>query len=133
MTAEDLVTAQSLGIAPWTELVADLGRVKIFADKYPVTAGHRLFIPERNIQKDIVACFREAYQYGSYLVEMGACHAFNVGMNIGSAAGQTVMYPHIHCIPRQTGDCADPVGGVRAVIPGQANYKKSTYKNPTDK
>jgi diadenosine tetraphosphate (Ap4A) HIT family hydrolase len=50
-------------------------------------------------------------------------------MNCGTAAGQTVMYPHIHMIPRRHGDVEDPVGGVRGVIPGQANYKKPDY-NP---
>jgi hypothetical protein len=41
-----------------------------------------------------------------------------------------VMYPHVHLIQRNQGDCADPVGGVRGVIPGQANYKTGTYKEP---
>jgi diadenosine tetraphosphate (Ap4A) HIT family hydrolase len=52
-------------------------------------------------------------------------------MNSREAAGQTVMYPHIHMIPRRNGDCADPVGGVRGVILGQANYKTGSYNNPT--
>ena len=47
----------------------------------------------------------------------------NVGMNIGTDAGQTVMYPHVHMIPRRKGDCEDPTGGVRNVIPGKGNYK----------
>jgi diadenosine tetraphosphate (Ap4A) HIT family hydrolase len=67
------------------------------------------------------------------MVRRGDCDAFNIGINMGAAAGQTVMYPHVHLIPRRTGDVADPVGGVRATIPGQANYKKPGYKNPTDK
>jgi diadenosine tetraphosphate (Ap4A) HIT family hydrolase len=54
-------------------------------------------------------------------------------MNMGTAAGQTVMYPHVHVIPRRQGDAEDPVGGVRGVIPGQANYKKPAYKNPMNK
>jgi diadenosine tetraphosphate (Ap4A) HIT family hydrolase len=64
------------------------------------------------------------------MVETGQCQAFNIGINIGEAAGQTVMYPHVHLIPRRQGDCEDPVGGVRGVIAGQANYKKETYKQP---
>jgi diadenosine tetraphosphate (Ap4A) HIT family hydrolase len=51
-------------------------------------------------------------------------------MNMGTAAGQTVMYPHVHMIPRIKDDCEDPVGGVRGVVPGQANYKTHTYQNP---
>jgi diadenosine tetraphosphate (Ap4A) HIT family hydrolase len=63
-------------------------------------------------------------------VASGKFDAFNVGINMGAAAGQTVMYPHVHLIPRRTGDCADPVGGVRGVIPGQANYKQLGYQQP---
>jgi diadenosine tetraphosphate (Ap4A) HIT family hydrolase len=47
---------------------------------------------------------------------------YNVGINVGATAGQTVMHCHIHLIPRRSGDSANPRGGVRAVIPGQANY-----------
>jgi diadenosine tetraphosphate (Ap4A) HIT family hydrolase len=68
--------------------------------------------------------------YGNSMVAAGKFDAFNVGINMGAAAGQTVMYPHVHIIPRRTGDCADPVGGVRGVIPGQANYKQSGYQQP---
>ena len=44
---------------------------------------------------------------------------------MGESAGQTCMYPHVHLIPRKDGDCEDPVGGVRNVIPGKGNYKKN--------
>ena len=54
----------------------------------------------------------------------------NVGLNIGKAAGQTVMYPHVHLIPRRLGDCANPTGGVRGVILGQQDYKSTGYQNP---
>jgi diadenosine tetraphosphate (Ap4A) HIT family hydrolase len=53
-----------------------------------------------------------------------------VGINCGEAAGQTVMYPHVHLIPRRVGDCANPIGGVRGVIHGQANYKATGYTKP---
>jgi diadenosine tetraphosphate (Ap4A) HIT family hydrolase len=49
---------------------------------------------------------------------------FNVGQNCGESAGQTVMYTHIHMIPRRRGDMEDPRGGVRHVIPEKGNYKK---------
>jgi len=127
-----LADARATGVAPWDNMTVDLGQVKIFADKFPVTIGHRLFVPDVNDQDHIMECFRQAYKYGETLRQNGGCDSFNVGMNCGTAAGQTVMYPHVHCIPRRTGDCADPVGGVRGVIPGQANYKKETYKNPGD-
>jgi diadenosine tetraphosphate (Ap4A) HIT family hydrolase len=47
---------------------------------------------------------------------------YNVGINVGEAAGQTVMHLHVHVIPRYRGDVADPRGGVRHVIPGKGNY-----------
>lgn len=124
--------ARSTGVAPWDELVLDLGSVKIFADRFPVTKGHRLFVPRNNNTDNIMECFVHAYKYGDDLVRNGACEGFNVGMNIGRSAGQTVMYPHVHCIPRRSGDCEDPTGGVRGVIPGQANYRNSFYKEPDD-
>lgn len=127
-----LTDAQTQGIAPWDNLALDLDSVKVFRDCYPVTPGHRLFVPAVNNRDNIFECFRQAYKYGDALVRNGGCDAFNVGMNIGTSAGQTVMYPHVHCIPRRQGDCADPTGGVRGVIPGQANYKTATYRNPND-
>ncbi len=47
---------------------------------------------------------------------------FNIGVNIGGDAGQTVMHAHVHIIPRYAGDVADPIGGVRNVIPGKGRY-----------
>ena len=128
-----LQQAQNQGLAPWDDEVDDLQGVRIFRDRYPVTPGHLLFVPESDQPALITQCFQLAYLRGQAMTRNGDCHAFNVGMNMGAAAGQTVMYPHIHLIPRRSGDCADPVGGVRGVVPGQANYKTSGYKNPTDK
>ena len=52
------------------------------------------------------------------------CHpnGYNVGFNVGSAAGQTVMHLHVHIIPRYAGDVDDPTGGIRNVIPGRGSY-----------
>jgi diadenosine tetraphosphate (Ap4A) HIT family hydrolase len=48
---------------------------------------------------------------------------YNIGINVGEAAGQTVMHLHVHVIPRFVGDVEDPTGGVRGVIPGKSNYR----------
>ena len=101
----------------------------MFQDRFPVTPGHLLFVPNYNTTSVIVDAFESAMRHGQKLVDSGECDAFNVGINCGPAAGQTVMYPHIHMIPRRNGDCVDPVGGVRGVVPGQANYRQSTYKS----
>jgi ATP adenylyltransferase len=50
---------------------------------------------------------------------------FNVGINIGTVAGQTIHHCHVHLIPRRSGDVPDPWGGVRAIIPGKAHYPGS--------
>ena len=131
--AATLDQARQQGIAPWDDAYSEETEFWIFRDRFPVSPGHLLFVPKRNDDEGILACFRAARKYGEWAVIQGKADAYNLGMNCGTAAGQTVMYPHVHMIPRRYKDVEDPVGGVRAVIPGQANYKKSTYKNPTDK
>ena len=128
-----LKEAKIQGIAPWDDLYMDLFDVKVYRDRYPVTPGHLLFVPERDAAGNIAEAVRMAVFMGDGMVERGECDAYNIGINMGSAAGQTVMYPHVHLIPRRSGDVEDPVGGVRGVIPGQANYKKAGYRNPNDK
>lgn len=125
-----LEKAQQTGIAPWDDAYSETPEYWIFKDKYPVSDGHLLFVPKINNDDYIMSCFRAARRHGEWYVISGRSDAYNIGMNCGMAAGQTVMYPHIHMIPRRTGDCEDPVGGVRAVIPGQANYKKDSYHRP---
>lgn len=121
------------GTAPWNDLHLDLHEVKVYHTKWPVTPGHLLFVPERDAPDLITQCFHHAYFMGEAMVKQGECDGFNIGMHIGVSAGQTQMYPHVHLIPRRTGDCPDPTGGVRGVIPGQANYKKPEYQDPMDK
>lgn len=130
---DDLDKAQASGVAPWTDTVPELSdfHVAVFRDRYPVTPGHLLFVPRFNTAGVIRDCFDAAMRTGQAMVERGECDAFNVGMNWGTAAGQTVPYPHIHMIPRRQGDCADPTGGVRGVIAAQQNYKTTTYQKPT--
>ena len=118
------------GDAPWTEIHMDLGDVKVYQDRYPVTQGHLLFVPERDAIGNITEAFRSALIMGEAMVRRGECDAFNIGINTGQAAGQTVQYPHVHLIPRRSGDAADPAGGIRAVVPGQANYRLDSYQQP---
>lgn len=128
----DLEQAQASGIAPWDQVDTDLSdfHVTVFFDRYPVSKGHRLFVPNYNTHAVLMDCFESALHLGRRLVSQGECDAFNVGINMGEAAGQTVMYPHVHLIPRRRGDTVDPVGGVRGVIAGQANYKLADYQTP---
>jgi diadenosine tetraphosphate (Ap4A) HIT family hydrolase len=99
--------------------------VKVFADKYPVTEGHMLFVPKYNTVSVLMDCFEQAVNDGIKRVREGEWDGFNVGFNYGPAAGQTVEWPHVHLIPRRKGDMEDPTGGVRHVIPEKGNYRKA--------
>jgi diadenosine tetraphosphate (Ap4A) HIT family hydrolase len=110
--------------APWTELVEEDYHVKVFEDKYPCTPGHLLFVPKYNTISVLSDAFESAVRWGQSMVDNGECDGFNIGLNYGASAGQTVNWPHIHLIPRRAGDVEDPVGGVRNTIPGKGNYKK---------
>ena len=128
---KDLTTAQQAGIVPWSNRLYETDSYVVFQDRYPVTSGHLLFVPKINYIDSILDCYRAAHKHGECLVLQQQADGYNVGMNQSPAAGQTIMYPHIHLIPRRNGDCEDPVGGVRGVIAGQANYKTPNYKQPS--
>jgi diadenosine tetraphosphate (Ap4A) HIT family hydrolase len=132
MKYQTLESAQTAGVAPWDLRVEELSdfHVTVFQDRFPVTNGHLLFVPNHNTTEVIKEAFYSAQLAGENMIRLGECDAYNIGINQGSAAGQTVMYPHVHLIPRRIGDCTDPVGGVRGVIPKQQNYKTGGYKQP---
>lgn len=115
--------AQVAGQAPWDDVVRDDFHVVVFKDRYPVTEGHMLFVPQYSADGVIEDCFADALRVGKEKVASGEWDGFNIGMNWGEAAGQTVPYPHVHLIPRRKGDMPDPTGGVRHVIPEKGNYK----------
>lgn len=115
--------------APWDDLVREDFHVSVFRDRYPVTRGHLLFVPKYNTPEVLQDAFYSAQLEGRRMVEAGECTGFNIGLNWGQSAGQTVMYPHVHLIPRRDGDCPDPTGGVRGVVWGQANYRSTAYRH----
>ena len=119
-----LTEAQQLKIAPWDNEIDNRSQVVVYLDKYPCTPGHRLYVPKDNDNANwVVRAFEEALADGLAMVNQGKCDGFNIGLNWGEAAGQTVMYPHIHLIPRRVGDVEDPTGGVRNTIPGKGKYR----------
>ena len=98
-------------------------------DAFPVSPGHTLIVPRRHIASAVEATSEEFAAIWSLLAEVRAHtvrelkpDGFNVGINDGRAAGQTVMHLHVHLIPRFAGDCSDPRGGVRWVLPERARY-----------
>ena len=125
-----LTEAQQQNIAPWDDQVWQNDYVTVFRDRYPVTPGHTLFVPRSDDPHMVHRAMSEAHFEGERLIREGDCDGYNIGLNRGGAAGQTVMYPHVHLIPRRSGDCTDPTGGVRGVIPGQQNYKRPGYQQP---
>lgn len=119
-----LLEARNAGIAPWNDLLREDFHVAVFWDAYPVTTGHLLFVPQYLSDFLIRDCLDDALRHGRYIVNSGDCDGFNIGLNIGQSAGQTVVWPHVHLIPRRKGDTLDPIGGVRNVIPFAGNYKR---------
>lgn len=98
-------------------------------DAFPVSPGHTLIVPRRHIASASEATSEEFAAIWSLLAEVRADtvrelkpDGFIVGINDGRAAGQTVMHLHVHLIPRFAGDCPDPRGGLRWVLPDKARY-----------
>lgn len=110
---------------PWKDPISSTGIYDVYEDGFPVNEGHLLYVPRVDTRKDVVRCMEAAYQHGMNKVKSGEWDAFNVGINIGEAAGQTCSFSHVHLIPRMKGDMEDPTGGVRYCIPSKGNYKTS--------
>lgn len=123
--------ALKTGVAPWTDEIENNDEFVVYKDKYPVTeTGHLLVVPKKNTNQEIEKAVRYAITVGQEHIrdDAGPVTGFNVGINWGESAGQTVDFPHVHLILRSDGDCEDPTGGVRNVIPGKGNYKKQEIK-----
>ena len=120
---EDLPEDKDESSAPWTDILQEDFHVVVYRDKYPVTEGHLLFVPKYNTTHILSEAFNDAFRYGRARVNQGEWDGFNIGLNYGEAAGQTVPWPHVHLIPRRNGDVDDPIGGVRNTIPGKGNYR----------
>jgi diadenosine tetraphosphate (Ap4A) HIT family hydrolase len=100
-----------------------------FLDGFPVSKGHTLIIPKRHVvsiwdlsTQEYVDAFNLLREVKDLLQKKYEPQGFNVGVNFGEAAGQTVRHAHIHLIPRYTGDVPSSRGGVRNIIPGKGNY-----------
>ena len=111
------------------ELLAEDSLSFAIYDSYPVSMGHCLVISKRHVsswfeatQAEQIAILNMIAKCKSIVSEVYKPDGWNVGINIGSCAGQTVDHLHVHLIPRYENDVTDPTGGVRGVIPGKANY-----------
>ena len=114
---------------PISRIQAENEHAVLIRDAFPVSPGHSLVIPKRHHgsffdttdaeRRSLLALLDEAKRKAA--AEFSA-EAFNIGINDGVAAGQTVPHLHIHLIPRYADDVTDPRGGVRWVIPDKADY-----------
>lgn len=99
------------------------GLIRILLDSYPASRGHLLVVPKRHVESwwELKGGEKSALVRGIDLAmeklgEILKPDGFNVGMNLGKAAGQTVPHLHIHVLPRWNGDCRRPRGGVRKAV-----------------
>lgn len=112
------------------QLIAENALAFAIQDGFPVTTGHSLIIPKRHVETyfdlsrpelnacdDLLRSVRSGMQSEDKTIT-----GFNIGMNAGASAGQTIFHCHIHLIPRRDGDVVNPRGGVRHIIPGKGIY-----------
>jgi diadenosine tetraphosphate (Ap4A) HIT family hydrolase/5-methylcytosine-specific restriction endonuclease McrA len=112
-------------------IIAENSLAYAIRDGFPVTEGHTLFIPKRHtidyfglVPAEVSAINQLMEAQKAFLLETDpTIGGFNIGMNCGEIAGQSVWHCHVHLIPRRKGDVEFPKGGVRHVIPYKGNYE----------
>lgn len=114
---------------PEDRIISESDLVLTIRDAFPVSPGHTLVIPRRHaasvFELDVMekAALLGAIEEAKKDLDKEFSPAgYNIGVNDGQAAGQTIPHVHIHIIPRYEGDCPDPRGGVRWVFPERAKY-----------
>ena len=115
---------------PPERIVASNALAYAIRDGFPVTKGHTLVIPKRHVSdhfgltdEELMACNQLLKELRStILADDQLVEGFNIGMNAGAVAGQTIFHSHIHLIPRRKGDVDNPRGGVRHTIPDKGFY-----------
>ena len=113
-----------------SKIVAELNSVVALEDTSPVTPGHLLIISKRHCMNFFHMTPEEQMDATNLLTILSrkilkgdpSITGFNIGINNGESAGQTIFHCHIHLIPRRDGDTPEPRGGVRGVIPDKMNY-----------
>lgn len=98
-------------------------------DDFPVNKGHLEVIPKRHVKdwwetttEERIAIFNLLDEAKKMIDDKYTPDGYNIGMNLGEKAGQSIMHLHVHLIPRYNGDVANPRGGVRGIIPEKQNY-----------
>lgn len=114
---------------PQSRIVAQNDLAMVIRDGFPVSPGHTLLIPKRHVGSFFDLAEAEVQAMMTLLKKAKADldkefnpESYNIGVNDGPQAGQTVPHVHMHLIPRYEGDVKDPRGGVRWLIPEKADY-----------
>lgn len=115
----------------YDRVIMDFNYWFVIFDKYPVNEGHMLLIPHRHVENYFELSILEVEKIPYHLDYMREFldgkynpDGYNIGINIGEVAGQTINHVHIHLIPRYEGDIDNPEGGVRGVIPKERIYNR---------
>lgn len=114
------------------EKILETKNAFVISDKFPVTKYHSLIIPKRHVEsyfdltpEEYADCMVLIKTAKKTLCELDkTISGFNIGVNDGVDAGQTVSHCHIHLIPRRKGDVEKPAGGIRHIIPEKGFYQK---------
>ena len=113
-----------------TRIVAENNSVVAIADQYPVTEGHLLILTKQHVNDYFSMTKTEKKDAENLIITLKdritandpTVTGFNIGTNVGAAAGQTIFHAHLHLILRRDGDTPHPRGGVRGVIPDKRSY-----------
>jgi diadenosine tetraphosphate (Ap4A) HIT family hydrolase len=123
----------------YNRVVAETELTLTLRDGYPVSQGHTLIVPRRHVgsffavtsseQKELMAALAQAKED---LDRESGPDSYNIGINDGPAAGQSIAHLHIHLIPRYSGDRQEPRGGVRWIFPEKADYWSKAKKRASE-
>lgn len=124
---------------PETEVIGENELALAFFDKFPVNTGHVLIVPKRHFadlfeatREEMKAMMELLLDVKKLLQDQFNPDGYNVGVNVGAAAGQTVFHLHMHIIPRYHGDVKDPRGGIRKIKPSIIPYLVEVEGQMTD-
>lgn len=111
------------------DLICENELAKAFYDQYPVNVGHVLLVPKRHVAgffeatvEEIAAINALVFRVKDILDAKYKPDGYNIGVNVGASAGQTVFHLHLHVIPRYQGDDPDPRGGIRKIKKNMVPY-----------
>ena len=111
------------------KLISETATAVAFLDSFPVIPGHTLIVPKRHVADYFELTIHEqralwllVNRCKTLIQKRFSPDGFNVGINVGEAAGQSISHVHIHLIPRYKGDVENPRGGVRGVVPSKQSY-----------